>query len=396
MLQRAAEYIAGRVAFEVVGGQGERFMNACAEQGIPLMDICATPTGFRAQVALRVYPKLHTLARKHRCRLRMTQKRGVYLALWPYRKRWGILAGAALAILLLFFCTRLIWTVQFYHVTPEQETQLRAQLYEKGICEGSIVTTAQLKQAQNDLFITNHAYGWVKLNFIHGRLVVEKGDAPLPLPTVPQEGAYDVVALCDGQIERIELSAGNRVRTEGQYVSQGEVIVAGNYYTKRGTLFTAHAQAKVYARVKRIYEVRQPLQTEETVPQGEAESTYALWFSNRRIPLSKEQTQAGVQQIVVKYPLKLFGIPLPLTVEETRTRAARTTTRTLTAEQAADIARVRAYDCMHAELPELVVSAQSETVREEENTLILRVEIEGVANIAAPAPAEPAIMPKTE
>ncbi|MFQ8833086.1 MAG: sporulation protein YqfD [Ruthenibacterium lactatiformans] len=164
----------GSVNFEVTGGRGERFLNDCVNAGVPVEHIRPTQTGYLATVPLRDYKRMHKYARRNRCRLRVREKYGAYFALFTYRHRWGILAGLVLCVLLLCMCRNLIWNICFYNFTPEQEASARAQLFEKGIYEGAFQNNERLVRAAGELFVGSEEYGWVALNFVQGRLVVEK------------------------------------------------------------------------------------------------------------------------------------------------------------------------------------------------------------------------------
>ena len=86
----------------------------------------------------------------------------------------GDTGGLVLCVLLLCMCRNLIWNICFYNFTPEQEASARAQLFEKGIYEGAFQNNEKLVRAAGELFVGSEEYGWVALNFVQGRLVVEK------------------------------------------------------------------------------------------------------------------------------------------------------------------------------------------------------------------------------
>ena len=226
MMNRLARYAMGSVNFEVTGGRGERFLNDCVNAGVPVEHIRPTQTGYLATVPLRDYKRMHKYARRNRCRLRVREKYGAYFALFTYRHRWGILAGLVLCVLLLCMCRNLIWNICFYNFTPEQEASARAQLFEKGIYEGAFQNNEKLVRAAGELFVGSEEYGWVALNFVQGRLVVEKTQrekVPEPIGTE----VTNVVAKSDGIIRRLELVDGYPRVVPGQYVAQGQVLVSG-------------------------------------------------------------------------------------------------------------------------------------------------------------------------
>ncbi len=94
----------------------------------------------------------------------------------------------------------------FYNFTPEQEASARAQLFEKGIYEGAFQNNEKLVRAAGELFVGSEEYGWVALNFVQGRLVVEKHSGRR-CRSIGTE-VTNVVAKSDGIIRRLELVDG--------------------------------------------------------------------------------------------------------------------------------------------------------------------------------------------
>ncbi|MEG2698109.1 MAG: sporulation protein YqfD [Ruthenibacterium sp.] len=372
----------GRVTFEVQGGRGERFLNACVQNGVPVQHILATELGFTAEVPLRYYLRLHRLARAQRCRMRVQRKQGVYFALRAYRGRWGILAGLILAAVLLTVCPRMIWTVQFYDFTPQEQTLLRKQLYDCGVCEGSMPSTEELISLQQSLFLQNTVYSWVKLNFVNGKLVAEKVDA-VPPPAFESVTPASIVALCDGIIERMEVDGGFIERKEGQSVAKGDVIVSAVGVGRTGKLYTQRANARVYASVERTYETIQPRSATLNVLQTQAADVYAIYAFGHQFSLPfQPQPPHGAKGTVLRSPVTFFGVPLPATVVRTQYRAEQKAVVTRTETLAADLARDRIYSAILSDLPECELRSSEETIETTNDAVRLRLKITARANIA--------------
>lgn len=79
-------------------------------------------------------------------------------------------------------------------------------------------------RAAGELFVGSEEYGWVALNFVQGRLVVEKTQrekVPEPIGTE----VTNVVAKSDGIIRRLELVDGLSPRGAGPvWMAQGQVL----------------------------------------------------------------------------------------------------------------------------------------------------------------------------
>ncbi len=374
--------IFGYVEFKAVGGLLPKFLNDCIKSEIPIHKLKANTLGLSASVPLRYYKKLHRIARRNRCVLKVQKKHGLYFWLWPYRHRWGIAVGASLLFLSLVLFPQMVWTVQFYDFTSEEQLFLRGLLYDANIQEGAFVNTQKLKTVQYDLFLENDAYSWIKLNFVKGKLIVEKVDAVLPPQTQTEEPAA-IVALYDGIILRLEVEGGFIEKSEGQSVSAGDVIVSALKTGKYDKLHTERAIANVYASVQRIYEITQPLTTQTQLPQMKTEEKTSLLIFGAQLQLPSITDYSENTVVTTSYnPLTIFGLPLPATIKTQTYRQIESENITYTQQQAQDIARDKILTQLSADLPECEIVSANENVQINKNSITMRIEFEAIANIA--------------
>lgn len=385
-MNRLMRYAAGSVRFAVLGGRGERFLNLCVGAGIPVEHIRSTETGYEATVPLRDYRRMHKYARRERCRLRVREKYGAYFALRAYRGRWGILAGLALGALVLLAGKNLIWNICFLDFAPEQEAYARARLFEEGIYEGAFQDTARLMRAAAGLFVDSEEYGWVTLNFVKGRLVVEKTRREKP-PAFVDEALTDVVASSDGIVRRVDLQSGYPQVTPGQYVAKGQVLVSAMTLNSYEHPQYSRADAAVYAEVERTYVYAQPLQGESTLPAAESRSYYALFLPWGRLPLyARAETPPGAACRVLRRPAAPLGFHLPALVEELQVRPLEQTRWRMTPAQAQAVARSRILDVIRTEFEAYELLEETPQAREEDGVLTLTLHVRFLADIGKLAP----------
>lgn len=389
-----ARYAAGSVRFEVTGGRGERFLNACVEAGIPVEHICPTDTGYLVTAPLRDYKRMRPFARRNRCRLRVREKYGAYFALLAYRGRWGIALGLALCVLALFLGGDLIWNICFLNFTPEQETAARAMLFEQGIYEGAFQNHETLMRAASELFVDSEDYGWVTLNFVKGRLVVEKTQRERPPEFISAE-LTNVVAVCDGIVRRIDLVDGYPGVVPGQYVARGQVLVSGMKLNSYERPMYTHAEADVWAEVENTYRYTQPLHGTSTLPTAECKSYYTLYLPWGELPLYRSVDLAGTaQRRVLRRPAAPLGFHLPALVEELQVRPTQPTAWALTPAQARDIARSRILDTLRMQFGEYELLEETAEVRQEGDAVTLALRLRFLANIGEMKPFSAEISPK--
>lgn len=388
MMNRLARYAMGSVNFEVTGGRGERFLNDCVNAGVPVEHIRPTQTGYLATVPLRDYKRMHKYARRNRCRLRVREKYGAYFALFTYRHRWGILAGLVLCVLLLCMCRNLIWNICFYNFTPEQEASARAQLFEKGIYEGAFQNNEKLVRAAGELFVGSEEYGWVALNFVQARLVVEKTQRE-KVPELIGTEVTNVVAKSDGIIRRLELVDGYPRVVPGQYVAQGQVLVSGMTLSQYERPLYSHAQAEVLAEVEKSYVYTQPLHVEPVLPQAVSKSYYKLYLPWGELSLYAQlDVPENASQRVLRRPAAPFGFHLPALVEETQVRQAAAVPFDLTPGLAEDIARSRILDAIRAEFGDYELLEETPSAEEADGAVTLTLRVRMLADIGKMVPYE--------
>ncbi len=387
-MNRLARYASGNVRFEVIGGRGERFLNECVNADIPVEHIAPTATGYLATVPLRDYKKLRPLARRNRCGLRVREKRGAYFALRVYRGRWGIAVGAVLCALILLSCENLIWNICFVDFTPTQEASIRALLFENGVYEGAFQSSEKLMQAAGRLFIESNDFGWIRLNFVKGRLVVEKTRREKELEPVGTE-ITNVVAACDGIVRGIDLADGYPQVVIGQYVSSGQLLVSGMLVGVYEIPHYAHAEAAVTAEVQNTYTYSQPLHGETTLPTMQKRSYYKLYLPWGELPLYRRiDVPDSASVSVSRRPAAPLGFHLPALIEETLVRDAKSYAWTLTERQAADIARSRILDMIRTQFGEYEILEERKQVDVSSDTLTLSLRVRFLANIAKQVPYE--------
>lgn len=379
----------GRVSFSIQAGDAQKFFASCASNGIALQNIRPAGIGYTAQIKADKYHCLHALARRQRCVLRIIKKRGILFRLQRYRKRYGILAGAALAVCMLLLAQNMIWYIDFSRCTPEQAAYLRAELYRYGVSEGAWKNTEHLRYARRKIAASSPEYAWLGLNFTHGRLTVEKIETE-PKPPISGKDINDIIATQDGLIQKIELENGFVVKNIGQSVAMGEVLVSGAKQNKSGTYSYVHAQAEVYAQVEKTYTIFQPYQYTAQVPSLDCSRQYALQAGGFSVPsvFLKKAEDAALCHSFVR-PLRIWGLSLPVTVLEVCERDAETVDISLTAVQAQRLAQAKLYMAIQNDLgPYELLSLEQKITRSKDGVKV-DFAVKAVCQIGSSAPYSP-------
>lgn len=215
-------------------------------------------------------------------------------------------------IIAVSFCLLLFAVAVFSQVClvisvehTDRDAVIRA-LDDYGIKKGSLLTFIGLDALENHLCnALNAAHVIVDIDGSTLSVEVhEKIDTPLP---IDYNSAYDLLANHDGIITRIVTVAGTPQVEVGDYVTGGQVLIAGVRTYPDGTAEQIRAVGEVYARVSSQHTEQFFPQTIEYVLTNEYISVVSLAIgnitvSNKEAPQGKYQPQT---QTSCLYPLNI-------------------------------------------------------------------------------------------
>ena len=245
------------VDFTAFGGRSEKLITLCSRQGVPLYNIRPTADGFTARLAARRYREVSRLARRCGTRLRVRERRGVLFRLRAYRGRWGLVLAPLVFAAAVHLLGQSVWSIRYDGLDAAARSRVEQMLYSMDICEGAVLTQEKLRLAEKQLMDGDEAFGWVSLNFEKGRLVVEASPA-LQKPAIESNDPVELVAAADGILLEVNVQEGFAVKSVGQTVAAGDVLVSAYKPDPYEQPVESHAKGLVVAAVKKTYQCVQP------------------------------------------------------------------------------------------------------------------------------------------
>lgn len=373
--------IFARVQFEALGGNSEKLLTLCIEQGIPLSNVKPVAGGFTASAPARRYRQISRLARRCRTRLRLQKKQGFYFLLKKYRWRYGLLVGAVAFLVAVQAFGGVVWAIRWDGATKTQQTQISALLYSMDIYEGVVLTQENLQAAEKQLYEQADDLGWVALNFEKGRLVVEVVTTR-DKPEIEPNDAVNLVAAADAVIVETNVQEGFLLKNVGQTVAKGETLISAVTFDRNGRAIYTHAKGEVLAEVKCSYQCEQPITLSGEAPTGEIITSRALRMANWRLSLGADLLQDEAAAKLRHEPVEILGFGLPITLEERYQAVTAPWQKTLTEQEALSYARYACRQQMYGEYPGAQVLTISEEYAMEGENLVYRVNMQIKADIA--------------
>lgn len=283
-------WLLGVVRFSVEGGATERFLNECMAAGLSVSRIKANTLGFTAWIPARQYHCVHKFAYKCRCHVHVDRKIGLRFRFHRYRNRLGIACGIIFFMLICWWMQGYIWTVNYYNLPAQTAARLEEKLFDVGIAPGVRPDSDSLNLIRQKLLLENPEFSSLSFHFIKGRLMVEAIMRDAKPDIVDNHTPMDIVASREGVLEVVEVYSGYAVRSVGQSVMPGDVIVSHTYTDQlSGATVTGYARARIVARTLTTYRCEQPYIFEAKYPTGEEESYLTLHLGEKTVPLYREQ-----------------------------------------------------------------------------------------------------------
>lgn len=368
------------VDFTAFGGRSEKLITLCGRQGVPLYNIRPTADGFTARLPARRYREVSRLARRCGTRLRVRERRGVFFRLRAYRGRWGLVLAPLVFAAAVHLLGQSVWSIRYDGLDAAARSRVEQVLYSMDICEGAVLTQEKLRLAEKQLMDGDEAFGWVSLNFEKGRLVVEASPA-LQKPAIESNDPVDLVAAADGILLEVNVQEGFAVKSVGQTVAAGDVLVSAYKPDPYEQPVESHAKGLVVAAVKKTYQCVQPSTYEVQALTGRVASSCRLRLFGHTFELGAQLPESEDVRTVHR-PLTVLGFALPATIEERYVPQREARQFHLSPDGARQYARFACLAQLYAEFPDAEIIAESRQESWDGGTLTYTMTVDFKADIA--------------
>lgn len=301
----------------------EDFLNICLRYGFTYYDISIDEEARRAFVRVPSAEKgrILTACRVWQVRVKVKEWHGLARRLTQYRGRWGLLAGAALSVILLFLSQSVIWRIDVVGNERLTGEQIIECLAENGISVGDFKKRLNTDSIEQRVMINNDDISWISINISGTVASVEVREV---IDTeIKQQNTHpaNLVALYDAQIVGMEVYSGFLSVKEGDFVRRGELLVSGIYKEGKAPLRITRASGRILGRVSHSIEIEIPLIQSKKVLSGEKTTKKMLIFFGKPIKFFLNYRNLPASYDIINYvyafdPFSLGELPISLSVDE--------------------------------------------------------------------------------
>lgn len=332
MYKNITNFLQGTVCVHVESPYPERVMNFCSARGIPFWDLAwGSATELTFKTTRQDWRRLKQNAEHLNARLTRQRETGVPGFLSRFRRRYALLAGLALCVLLLFGGSFFVWDFDITGNSAVSDEQILRALEKYGIGIGTPGLSIDQEDLRNHVLLDLPDVSWMAVN-VRGCTahvqVVERVRSPA---IVERRSAANVVADKDGLVMKVEALDGQAQVLPGTTVTKGQLLISGVVDSASSGYRLLHGMGSVWARTWYELSVQVPLQIEKKKAVAEKTTGVALNFGKNRVKIYTKGSMmdSGCDKIIQSDQLTLpGGCALPVTlVRETTVRYVTETVR---------------------------------------------------------------------
>lgn len=309
-------WMAGYVSFEIVGGYPEKFINLSVKNNINFWDLKRVGADFKAKIKASEYKYLHSLARVSNSKVSILSRHGLPFFMFKHRKRWGVLAGLGVFLIFLYCCSLYIWRIDVIGNNELSKEEIIKTLDEAGLSPG--VLKSRIKPSEIEEFTMSHIgkISWMSVNLEGVTASVEIKER-LEKPEILKESEpCNIVALQDGQIERLETYRGVATVEPGSVVTKGQLLISGISESADFKSEFLGAEGKVFAKTKEKIVEKIPLNCVKAEDTGKLIRKIRVKLFGLEIPLWgwKVNENDNLRKEIYLDSCSAFGVDLPIKI----------------------------------------------------------------------------------
>lgn len=313
-------YIFGFINITVEGFFTERFINTCINNKIFLWSIKRkSSTLLTVNVNINNFKKIHAIARKTKCKVKINAKKGLPIFLHRYRKRKLFLIILLPVFLCIVISSTYIWNIEIIGAENIDVAELMAQLNEEGLKIGNKKNCVDSKKIINSIRLKRNDIAWIAVDMKGTNVIVSLVQAEEKPKIINKDEYCNIVASERGVITKITADTGTAIAKVGDIVEKGDVLIGGYMQGKYTDTRYVHAKGEVKAKVWYTKKINSGFTREITEETGAVQNKYSININNFKINLYKTLPNfENYDTIIKENKIKIFSnFYLPIEVIKT-------------------------------------------------------------------------------
>lgn len=187
------------------------------------------------------------------------ETKGILTHIRELKKHIGILLGIVLVLIVDMLFSGIIWKIEISSNETINEKEVRETLATLGVYEGAIKNDIDVKKLFIEYMLADKNVSWSHLN-----ITGTTANFEVSKRAVSNEERFDkidvsnIVASCDGIIERLDVYSGGREVLNGESVTKGQLLISSFFETRQSGFLLRRAKGTAIAYTEPCFEMMVP------------------------------------------------------------------------------------------------------------------------------------------
>lgn len=311
------KHIIGYVRITVEGYYIERFINICTTSKILIWNLKREKgTKLYLNIGIQDYYRAIQVAKKLKCKIKITKKRGMPFIINRYRKRKAFVISLVILMIALFISSNYVWNIEIQIEDNLEIENLLEDVKIAGLEVGMSKKSVNTQEITNKIRLQRDDISWIGID-IKGTNAIVKAVRAKEAPEIIDEKEYcNIVAQKDGIITKILAQNGTAMVKTGDKVEKGQVLIQGTMEGKYTGIRYVHSLGEVEAVVQYQKTEKVSYKKEESQKTGEKEKKYQIKINNFQINFYKTLSKFKIYDTIKEEKkLRIFSnLYLPISV----------------------------------------------------------------------------------
>jgi len=292
-MEKTVEKLRGYVHVSVIGASAKDFLNACSERGVVITECRAiNETELICTIPRRYSRTAEYCAGISGCELRILSQRGASYTFGRVKRRYLLLSGLLVTLMLLGFSGFFIWDMDIVGNDTIPDWEIRSALEECGVYIGANWTEFNADMIRSEMLEKIPKLSFLTVNVKGSRaevIVRERIEAPEMQNDVSHS---HIIAAKDGVISKMSVFRGQGMVSAGDEVRAGDVLISGTVsgielWEQPVEYNYVSALGEVYAETAYEFTAAESLVKQEKHYTGRVARSFALLLGENRLNFYK-------------------------------------------------------------------------------------------------------------
>lgn len=216
------------------------------------------------------------MQKKLKCKVKITQKRGIPFLVHKYKKRKIFVITLLVVTILIGISTKYVWNINIQIDSNMEMIGIEEDVKEAGLNVGMKKEKINVQEIANKIRLKRNDISWIGIELKGTNAIVRVVKAKEAPEIVDEKEYSNIIAKKSGVITKIIAQNGTAMVNIGDEVEENQILIAGQMEGKYTGIRNVHSLGEVEAIVKYSKTEKIPLKTIEKVTTGKKETKYKL------------------------------------------------------------------------------------------------------------------------